>query len=73
LLQPPQECPHTRLCFRIVLGQVHQHADAPHSLHLLRTRRERPRCRAAEQHDEAAPLNHSITSSARPSRRAVTF
>src|SRR5262249_30873391 len=30
---------------------------------LLRARRERPRCRAAEQHDELATL-HSITSSA---------
>src|SRR6266567_8216540 len=46
---------------------MHEHADAPHSLGLLRARRERP-CngRAAEQRDElAAP--HSITSSARAS------
>jgi hypothetical protein len=37
---------------------------------LLRTRRERPRSRAAEQRDEVAPLHlrrHSITSSARAS------
>src|SRR5262250_3198868 len=36
---------------------------------LLRPRRERPRCRAAEQRDELAP-SHSITSSARPSTEA---
>src|SRR5262249_57240275 len=34
---------------------------------LLRARRERPCCRAADQRDERAAL-HSITSSARPSR-----
>src|SRR5262245_25997326 len=49
---------------------------------LLRARRERPSCgRAAEQRDELAPPDHSITSSARarsvggtsrPSARAVT-
>src|SRR5262249_10934359 len=51
--------------FRIVRGQRGQHADAPHSLALLRPRRERPRRRrAAEQRDELAPF-HSITSSAR--------
>src|SRR5262245_31357206 len=33
---------------------------------LLRARRERPRCRAADERDEVAPL-HSITSSARAS------
>src|SRR5262249_8175290 len=38
-------------------------ADPPHPLGLLRTRRERPRSRAAEQRDELAPP-HSITSSA---------
>src|SRR5262249_12784840 len=32
---------------------------------LLRARRERPRCRAAEQRDETAAFHHSITSSAR--------
>jgi hypothetical protein len=32
---------------------------------LLRPRRERPRRRAAEQCDELAPPDHSITSSAR--------
>jgi hypothetical protein len=42
-------------------------ADAPHSLALLRMRRERPRrCRTTEQRNELAP-SHSITSSARAS------
>src|SRR5262249_18339816 len=53
-----------RLGFRIVLGQAHQHPDAPHCLRLLRARRERPSDgSAAEERDERAPL-HSITSSA---------
>ena len=48
-------------------ASVHEHADAPHPLGLLRARRERPRRRrTAEQRDELAPL-HSITSSARAS------
>src|SRR5262249_38074451 len=55
-------------------------ADPPHLLALLRSRRERPRSRAAEQRYELA-TPHSITSSAtvsneagtvRPSIRAVT-
>src|SRR5262249_49239065 len=52
------------LSFRIVCGESIEHADAPHSLGLLRARRERPRGRgAAEQRDDLAPP-HSITSSA---------
>src|SRR5262249_42477574 len=48
----------------IVRGCVHQHADAPDPLALLRARRERPHGRSAtEKRDELAPL-HSITSSA---------
>jgi hypothetical protein len=35
-------------CFGIVRGQVHEHSDPLHPLALLRTRRERPRSRAAE-------------------------
>src|SRR5262245_28315546 len=45
-----------------------QHADSPHPLRLLRARRERPPCCAAEQRDELAAFHaraHSITSSAR--------
>jgi hypothetical protein len=46
------------LQFRISLSAAHQHADAPHPLGLLRTRRERPSCRrAAEKHDESAPAH----------------
>jgi hypothetical protein len=57
----------------------HENADLTDVLVLLRTRRERPRSRAAEQRDELAAV-HSITSSAvassvggtvRPSARAV--
>ena len=45
-----------RACaLRIVRGRVHEHADAPHPLALLRARRQRPRRRAAEQRDELAP------------------
>src|SRR5262249_23724268 len=51
------------LSFRIVRWQIHEHADAPHPLALLRARRERPRRRAAEQRAEL-PALHSITSSA---------
>jgi hypothetical protein len=43
------------LSFRIIRSRVHEHADAPHPLRLLRARRERPRHRrAAEQRDEVA-------------------
>src|SRR5262249_35748500 len=52
----------TGLSLRIVLGHVHEHADAPHAL--LRARSDRPRRRAAEQSDELSTL-HSMTSSAR--------
>src|SRR5262249_42363304 len=52
------------LTFRVLWSPVHEDADPPHTLRLLRARRERPRRRAAEKRDElAAP--HSITSSAR--------
>src|SRR5262249_57949328 len=50
-----------------VSGQVRRcAAEEPDHWHrgLLRTRREGPRSRAAEQRDEGAPLHHSITSSA---------
>jgi len=36
------------LSLRIVLGVEHQHADPPHTLYLLRPRRQRPRGRADE-------------------------
>jgi len=57
-----------RLPFRIIGGEVHQHADAPHPLALLRARRERPStcCRAAEQRDELASshVEHGASSPA---------
>jgi hypothetical protein len=45
------------LAFRIVSRGSRQHADAPHSLALLRTGHRRPRRRTAEQRDEVAPLH----------------
>src|SRR5262249_50157672 len=56
----------TVLRIRVVRGQVRKYTDPPHAVRLLRTRRERPRRRAAEKRDERAAL-HSITSSARAS------
>jgi hypothetical protein len=44
-----------RLCLWVVLGVPHQHAQATHTFGLLRARRERPRCRAAEKRNEIAP------------------
>src|SRR5262245_10212079 len=55
LLETLQECSVTGLRFPVVRSQAHYDADAPHALALLRTRRERPRSRAAEQRDELAP------------------
>ena len=54
LLQALQERREAGLPFRIVRGQVHKHADAPHPLGLLRACGERPRRRAAEKRDELA-------------------
>src|SRR5215468_9925134 len=53
------------LLLAIVVVAPHEHADAPHPATLLRASRQRPCRRAAEERDEPAPLNHSITSSAR--------
>jgi hypothetical protein len=55
----------TQLPLPIAFSHLHQHADPPHSLRLLRPCRKRPRRRAAEERDELAPGRHSITSSAR--------
>jgi hypothetical protein len=38
---------HPGRCLWIVCGHIHQHADAPHPVRLLRARRERPRNRRA--------------------------
>jgi hypothetical protein len=56
LLQGLLERYEAGLTLSIVRGTVHEHADAPHPLGLLRARRERPRCRGAEQRDELAAL-----------------
>jgi hypothetical protein len=48
---------------RIVRGCRQEHANPPHRLALLRSRRKRPHSRAAEERDELATA-HSITSSA---------
>src|SRR5262245_7075143 len=65
LLQPLQKRRDAGLSFRIVRSQVHEYPDAAHPLRLLRPCRKRPRRRrAAEQRDELAPPDHSITSSA---------
>src|SRR5262245_10490155 len=58
--------------FRIVRAPIHEHADAPHPLALLRPRHSWPRRRAANERDELAPPNHSITSSARANKVAGT-
>src|SRR5258708_15190996 len=56
LLQPLQKCRVASLHLRVVRGERHEHAHAPHGLALLRARRERPRHRrAAEKRDELAP------------------
>jgi hypothetical protein len=58
LLQSFQKRRETSLPFRIVGVLNHEHPDAPYPLGLLRTRRERPRCRHA-----AATPPSSVTKS----------
>src|SRR5262245_12920351 len=73
MLQGLDESPYSVLRFRVVYGPRCEHADAPNALRLLRVRRDRPRRRcAAEQRDELAAADHSITSSARASSEAGT-
>src|SRR5262245_12701677 len=65
LPQPLQEHPGPGLIISVVRACGQEHADPPHLVsRLLRARRERPRRGAAEQRDELAPPDHSITSSA---------
>ena len=52
LLQDLPERRYAGLTLWIVRGRVHQHADAPHPLGLLRARRERPRRRRAAECDQ---------------------
>jgi hypothetical protein len=54
-----------RFCRRIVFVVRHEHADAPQAVALLRPRGKRPSRRAAEERDEVAAPDHSITSVAR--------
>src|SRR5262249_10079828 len=53
-----------------LVGNTRDHADAPHAL--LRPCRDRPRPRTAEQRDELAARDHSITSSAMASKEGGT-
>src|SRR5262249_29394890 len=72
LLKALPKYSHAGADIRIAFRNRHQHADTTNSLRLLRARRERPRCRAAQKRDELAPLHfrgHSMTSSARASNR----
>src|SRR5262245_36225789 len=64
LLQLLPECSQIALPQRRADGGRRQHADLAHALALLRPRRDRPRRCPAEQRDELAPPDHSITSSA---------
>jgi hypothetical protein len=65
-LQPLAQGRNACLSVRIVRSQ-HYYGEAPHTLGLLRARRERPRCRAAEQRDELATFQlielHSFSAS----------
>src|SRR6476646_7872390 len=67
LLQCLPERRNAGLAFGIVCGYGHKNTDLPHAITLLGPRRQRPNCCAAEQRDELAPPDHSITSSARAS------
>src|SRR5262249_57408654 len=65
--KPLPKCCEPLLPYGAASRAMHQHADAPHPLGLLRARREQPRHRcAAKERDELAAV-HSITHSARPS------
>src|SRR5262245_34761726 len=50
----PAERSDASLSFHIGRSRAHEHADAPHALGLLCTRRPRPRGRTAKQRDELA-------------------
>jgi hypothetical protein len=62
-LQSLQKRGQTRLAFRVIGTEVHEHADASNTIG-LRVRSERPQCgRSGKKRDELPP-SHSITSSA---------
>src|SRR5262249_5735767 len=58
------------LCYRMILAEWHEHANSSHAIGPLCPRRNRPRCHAAEQSDEIAATDHSMTSSASASNFA---
>src|SRR6516165_9114798 len=64
LLETLQECAEAGLKFPIVRSRRQENANEAHLLALLRAHRERPRCRAAEQSDEAPPsqIEHAASS-----------
>src|SRR4029077_12012237 len=73
LLERLPEYGNESLPFTVVLAMRHQHTDPPHSVRLLRARRDRPRNRrCTEQSKELATLHYSITSSARASNVSGT-
>src|SRR5262249_28678269 len=72
LLKPLLERRDVKARLRIVRDAVHQHADAPHPLALLRARRTRPHCRRAAEQRDKFPALHSITPSARCESTAGT-
>jgi hypothetical protein len=62
LLERLAECSDPSLSFRVALGIGHQHANKPHQLGLLRSCRQRPRRRAADQREELASswIEHGV-------------
>ena len=58
LAQALHEGRQLRLACRLYRSPVHEHADAPHSVALLRPRRYRQRRRAPEPRDELSPSDH---------------
>src|SRR5262245_10115831 len=64
--EPPQFI-EQREIMRCIARARKQTAEAINASGLLSARHERPRGRAAKHHDELAPPDHSITSSARAS------
>src|SRR5262245_13290863 len=72
-LQTLQECCEASLSYRVICSNAHERAEASSPFGLLPARRNRPcRCCAAEQRDELAARDHSITSSARASSASGT-
>jgi hypothetical protein len=63
LLQRLYERRFAGLSFRIVRGRVHEHADAPHALSLLRPRRERPGDRRATEKRNELTSPHILSHS----------